>query len=105
MWNHMMLGRTPFTTDADGALQLSLEPVIADWMWRSDGMIDFRFLGAIDVTYVSETKAPSWKSTIKSYTLVAADGTKTKVDGAVVPSPIAEDVRALKFASMTVTLG
>ena len=55
--------------------------------------------------YVSETKAPSWKSTIKSYTLVAADGTKTKVDGAVVPSPIAEDVRALKFASMTVTLG
>ena len=105
MWNHMMLGRTPFTTDADGALQLSLEPVIADWMWRSDGMIDFRFLGAIDVTYVSETKAASWKSTIKSYTLVAADGTKTKVDGAVVPSPIAEDVRALKFASMTVTLG
>merc|ERR1712072_376248 len=28
MWNHMMLGRTPFTTDADGALQLSLAPVI-----------------------------------------------------------------------------
>ena len=46
-------------------------------MWRDDGKIDFRFLGSIDVTYVSETKAPSWKSTIKSYTLIDASGKKT----------------------------
>lgn len=106
MWNHMMVGVAPFTLGgASGqSLQLKLEPAIASWLWRPDGTLSFRFLGAIDVTYVLPSKKDSWEATIQGYVLEGRNGEKVTVDGAVVPSPIAEDVRALKYSKMTVTL-
>jgi len=104
MWNHMMVGATPFTLDASAKLQLSLSPVISSWLWKKDGTVTFRFLGAVEVTYVLASKKNSWDAAVKSYELTASDGTSVKVDGAVVPSPYAEDVRALKYAAITVTL-
>lgn len=103
MWNHMMVGPTPFSLSADKKLQVSLAPVIADWMWRDDGTLNFKFLGSIDVTYVMSSKKNSWESTIKSYDLKDASGATTHVDGSVVPSPLAQAVRDIKFTSMTVT--
>ena len=87
-----------------GALQLSLAPVIASWLWRDDGTLLFKFLGAIDVTYVLESKKNSWEATITSYELEGADGKKTKVEGPTVPAAIAKDVRALKYSAIKVTL-
>ena len=104
MWNHMMVGAAPFTLDEHGALQLSLAPVIASWLWRDDGTLLFKFLGAIDVTYVLESKKNSWEATITSYELEGADGKKTKVEGPTVPAAIAKDVRALKYSAIKVTL-
>ena len=106
MWNHMMVGVAPFTLGgASGqSLQLKLEPAIASWLWRPDGTLSFRFLGAVDVTYVLPSKKDSWEATIQGYVLEGRNGEKVTVDGAVVPSPIAEDVRALKYSKMTVTL-
>uniref|UniRef100_A0A7S0PZ02 Cellobiose phosphorylase n=1 Tax=Coccolithus braarudii TaxID=221442 RepID=A0A7S0PZ02_9EUKA len=103
MWNHMMAGPSPFTLAADGTLQLSLQPVISTWMWREDGMLTFSFLGAVQVTYVSASKHDSWASTISRYELTTADGTQL-VEGAVVPAPLAEQVRNLKFSKIKVTL-
>merc|ERR1712228_404235 len=98
MWNHMMVGETPFTLDDEGKLQLSLAPVIASWMWREDGTLTFKFLGSMQVIYVSAAKKNSWETSIKSYELEKPDGTKQKVHGAVVPLPMAEDVRGLKYS-------
>merc|ERR1712087_819934 len=103
MWNHMMVGEAPFTLDGDGKLQLSLAPVIASWMWREDGTLVFKFLGSMQVTYVSAAKKNSWESSIKSYELEGPTG-KHLVPGAVVPMPMAEHVRGLKYSAMTVTL-
>ena len=50
-----------------------------------------------------KAKKNSWDSAIASYDLHGKDGT-VHVDGAVVPSPLAEDVRDLKYSSITVTL-
>jgi hypothetical protein len=103
MWNHMTQGPTPFTLDSDGNLQLSLAPVISSWLWRADGTLIFKFLGSMEVTYVMKAKKNSWESKIKSYDLKGPKGI-THVSGDVVPSPLAEDVRAFKFMSITVTL-
>jgi hypothetical protein len=103
MWNHMMVGPTPFTTDAKGALQISLAPVIASWMWREDGTLLTKFLGSIQLTYVMKAKKNSWDAKIKSYD-IEGDGTKLHIDGATVPMPTALDVRSLKYSKITVTL-
>ena len=104
MWNHMMVGPTPFTTDAKGALQISLAPVIASWMWREDGTLLTKFLGSIQLTYVMKAKKNSWDAKIASYVLETASGSTHTVEGAAVPSPFAEDVRSLKYTSMKVVL-
>ena len=44
-----MVGPSPFTLGSDGKLSLALEPVIANWMWRDDGTLMFKFLGEIQV--------------------------------------------------------
>ena len=103
MWNHMMVGPAPFTLDDAGKLQLALQPVIADWMWRSDGTLLFKFLGAIQVTYVNPAKTNSWEAKVTGYTLEGPAGT-LKVDGPAVPAAIAADVRKLLYTKMTVTL-
>ena len=112
IWNHMMVGAAPFRLDA-GKLSLCLEPVIAKWLWRDDGTLAFKFLGAVDVTYVSAGKGNTWEAAgehgnalkpVKSYDLEGPSG-KVHVDGACVGGQLAEDVRGLKYTSMTVTLG
>ena len=100
MWNHMMLGAAPFSLDADGKLQLQFAPVISSEWWRDDGTLSFRFLGGVDVTYVFPAKKDSWSAAIKSYEF----GGK-KVDGGTLGEEDALDVRNLKYASMTVSLG
>jgi len=104
MWNHMMVGATPFSLDpSTKKLQLSLSPAIASWLWRSDGTLVFKFLGAVQVTYVMAAKKNSWEASVKSYVLEGPGG-QTTVLGPTVPSPIAEDVRSLKYSAITVTL-
>mmetsp|Transcript_739 Transcript_739/g.1564 ORF Transcript_739/g.1564 Transcript_739/m.1564 type:complete len:927 (-) Transcript_739:373-3153(-) len=107
MWNHMMMGEAPFTLDHGGKLQLELKPVISEWMWKEDSTLSFKFLGSIDVVYVNEAKSNSWESDIVSYELSKGPGDKApvRIDGSVVPSPSAGDVRALKYKTMTVTFG
>jgi hypothetical protein len=105
MWNHMMVGPTPFSLDGGGKLQLSLAPVIANWMWKDDGSLRFKFLGAVDVTYkIKDKKKNSWEASVTGYQLCPSTTKCEQIDGAVVPMPLAEDVRNLHFSSITVTL-
>lgn len=104
MWNHMMVGASPFSLDSHSkALQLSLQPIIANWLWRDDGTLTFKFLGAIDVTYVCAAKANSWEVSIKSYDLDGPGG-KMHVEGPIIASQVAKEVRDLKYTAITVTL-
>merc|ERR1719421_2446082 len=97
----MMVGEAPFGLDADGKLQLALQPVIADWMWREDGTLLFKFLGTIQVTYVNKAKTNSWDAKITGYTLEGPSGT-LHFDGPTVPADAAADVRRLAYTKMTV---
>jgi len=106
MWNMMMFGETPFSVDKDGALQLTLMPAVASWMWREDGTITFKFLGAVDVTYVYPAKKDSWTASVASYELYASkeDTDPVRIDSGVVPAKEAAAVRDLKYEAITVTL-
>jgi hypothetical protein len=103
MWNHMMVGEAPFKLDSKGKLQLALEPIIPEWMWRADGTLIFKFLGAIDVTYVMEAKKNSWEASVASYDISGPAGS-VHVDGPVVPAATAAAIRSLEYTKMTVTL-
>jgi hypothetical protein len=108
MWNEMMMGTQPFALDKDGELTLRLMPVIADWMWKEDGTLVWKFLGQIRVTYVNEDKTPTWGPTaaaISGFELFTADEKEAPAvtfDGAVLPAPFAADVRAFKYSSIKV---
>ena len=104
MWNHMMVGATPFSLAADGSLQLALQPVISSWMWKADGTLLFKFLGAVDVTYVNPKKTNSWEATITGYQLEGPAMGKVEVSGPAVPAEIAADVRKLAYTKITVTM-
>jgi hypothetical protein len=105
MWNHLTQGAAPFSIDpTTKKLQLALSPVIASWLWKEDGTLIFKFLGAIQVTYVCASKKNSWETKVTSYELEDTDGERVLVNGATVSSQMAEDVRSLKYSAMTVTL-
>mmetsp|Transcript_15716 Transcript_15716/g.48869 ORF Transcript_15716/g.48869 Transcript_15716/m.48869 type:complete len:441 (-) Transcript_15716:2600-3922(-) len=110
MWNIMMMGEQPFVLDDDGELALALKPAIADWMWTDEGTLTFRFLGAVDVTYVNEDKTATWgpdAAAIAKFELFThADdrAPAVTVQGGVLPAPHAANVRALKYAAIKVTL-
>lgn len=107
MWNTMMFGETPFSVSPDGELMLTLKPAIADWMWTEESTLTFKFLGAIDVTYLSPDKKKTWGpggGGISHYELKEASGEVVTVRGASLGAPHAQQVRQMKYASIKVYL-
>lgn len=110
MWNTMMMGQAPFALSEQGDLTLKLQPAIADWMWTDEGTLTWKFLGAIDVTYINADKTPTWgpdAAGVAKFELFQNsddDQPVATVDGAVLPAPYAADVRDLKYAKITVTM-
>jgi len=98
MWNIMMAGQTPFSLDDEGALQLTLKPVIASWMWSDEGTVSFTFLGSTTVTYHNEAKSdtygddsPPAKKVFVSF--VEPTMEQVAIEGGVIPKEYAEMVR------------
>jgi hypothetical protein len=110
MWNIMMMGETPFVVDSDAQLLLNLQPAIAEWMWTDEGTLTFKFLGAIDVTYVNEAKTATWGeegATIAAWELYATaetDKPSATHSGSMLPSPHAANVRALRYPKIKITM-
>ena len=61
MWVIMMAGKTPFSLDTAGKLQLIFRPVLAGWLFNDDGTVTFTFLGGVQVTYHNPAKTDSWR--------------------------------------------
>lgn len=110
MWNEMMMGAAPFALSEAAELQLRPLPAIASWMWTDAGTLTWKFLGAIDVTYVNEAKTPTWgpdAAAIAKYELFEskdAQNAAVTVEGSALPAPHAGNVRDLKYPKITITM-
>lgn len=107
MLNHLMFGPQPFRFDAD-TLTLSFAPALVDWLFDEQGTIECTFLGTVRVTYVNPARASTFGPDAVQPTRVvleSRDGTVTEVDGAVIPEPLALQVRRGTIAQITVHLG
>lgn len=113
MWNIMMAGEAPFQQNPEVkdkyGLELKLQPVIPEWMWREDGSLEFKFLGHITVRYICESKANTWgpgAPVVTRYEFYSSRGTGEAevVDGDTAKYPHAVHVRDRRFDHINVYL-
>ncbi len=108
MWALMFAGPQPFSLDEQGALQLSLQPLLPAYLFTEDSNeASFTFLGTIKVTYHNPQRLDTWKpqAAVKGYTLFKGeDGPAMHVEGAVLGQELAHAVRSRVFQRILVLL-
>ena len=102
MWQIMFMGKTPFTLDNSGQLQLHFSPALPGWLFNDDGSASFTFLGSIEIIYHNPLKLDSWTIIPKSATVMYADGSVVVASDAIIRGSLAEDVRTYKVANINV---
>ncbi|MGP6139903.1 hypothetical protein [Jeotgalibaca sp. A127] len=105
MWVRMFIGETPFTyTDQLG---FQLRPVLHQGLFQEDGTVQFKLFGAIDVTYVNETKQNTYgKDGVRPvrYTLTYLDDHEIAIEDEWVDDQGARAIRNKEVKSIRVTL-
>jgi hypothetical protein len=94
IWTHMMAGPQPFILEA-GQICLALKPILPDWLFDKHNTVSFKFLGQIMVTYHNPNRLATYVSgtTIQSCVLHMSDGQSAQIEGGIIPSPYALQVR------------
>jgi hypothetical protein len=126
-WILMVAGEHPFRLDADGNLQLALEPALPGWLFTDKASVvpyhdpvrgrleveipassfAFKLLGKTLVTYRNEARLDTWgKKGAKPvrYAFTFHDGNKRVVEGSSVDGELARAVRDGQVAELVVTL-
>ncbi len=104
--NHLMFGPQPFLHTAAG-LTLRLAPALAGWLFNEQGALECTFLGAIRVIYLNPARASTFgPDAVHPARIVLASqtGTTTEITEAVIPAPLAEQVRQGTIAQITIHL-
>jgi hypothetical protein len=84
MWLLMMEGPSPFKVNEEtGEVNLSLRPILPDFMFDDNNEVTFSFLGSIPVTYMNPDRKDTWSMTPKSYA-VTKKGSTTEGDEDIV---------------------
>jgi hypothetical protein len=100
----MFTGRNPFVIQ-DGELTLKFKPNLASWLFPESNQVEFLFLGHTFVTYRNPLRLDTWKAKITSIDLIYHDGRNFKLDGDVILSPYALEVREGKVKGIINILG
>jgi hypothetical protein len=106
IWLIMNVGANPFTLDNSGKLALEFKPNLAGWLFTNKGKYSFNFLSSILVTYYNKKKKNTFgKSAAKVVKIVIFEDSKqTEINCAVIPSALAEKVRARKVSKIDIYL-
>ena len=95
MWNIMMAGIEPFTFE-NGELKLKLKPILPGWLFDEKGIVSFKFLGNVEVTYHNPKKSKTFGKgsvTAKKIVLSMVDGRRINIDGDEIGEPFSKNVR------------
>jgi hypothetical protein len=101
MWTLMMAGKAPFQMQ-NGELILSLRPILPDWLFDEQNLVQFRFLGCIPVRYHNPRRVDTWKQAPEKITLQLKNGENLDFDSADIPAPYAQIVRRGDVKSIVV---
>lgn len=102
MWALMMAGHEPFSIDpVTGELVLALRPLLPGWLFTEDkGIVQFTFLGNVQVTYHNTRRIDTWNSAPVKATIVFNDETALVDVDAVIKGDVAHKVRNLEAKSI-----
>lgn len=89
----MMYGPEPFFIDEDKTLKMQLVPAIPLWLFKDDFTVSFLLFSAIKVTYNNSLKTDLFRENPSSYKIYYKDGITKEVEGSIIPTDIAIDVR------------
>jgi hypothetical protein len=94
LWNIMFFGERPFSVK-DGALHLTLKPVLPGWLFSEEGTITGTFLGQCTVTYHNPQQHDTFAADMQpdKIALHLADGGTITVARAVIGPPYATMIR------------
>lgn len=104
MWVLMFLGEKLYFVDENGDLKMQLVPVLPKfWFDENTKSLSYKLFAQISVTYHNPELRNLYNEPPKSYNIVYNDGSDVEVDGPVMPTDVAIDVRrVLKVKSIDV---
>ncbi|MCX7695439.1 MAG: cellobiose phosphorylase [Caloramator sp.] len=105
IWRLMFVGKNPFTM-ADGALTLSFNPILPEWLFDEDNKVSFNFLGRCRVTYHNPSRKNTYEMNPSNQRIVLylLDGSRVEVSGNVIEEEYAIKVREGKVNKIDVYL-
>lgn len=103
MWSLMMAGPRPFILK-DGQLKLNLRPALPGGMFKPDGTVSFKFLGATTVTYYNPSRLDTWDPAARQvkYVFTGHDGKTAESAPENAAPETAMRLRDGKFAKLDV---
>jgi hypothetical protein len=109
MWKLMFIGPKPFFLDDNGDLQMQLVPALPSWLFEdeeSDGeplrdddgvlIVNFKLFATIEVIYHNPSGGNLYGIPPSNYTVTMKDGSEMEVDGPVIPTDLATEIRRVK---------
>ncbi len=94
IWRIMMAGVEPFTV-IDGRLSLQFKPILPGWLFSSDNMISYKFLGKTVVIYHNPRRVDTFDSQLNIHSTTLSKGGKKEIEfsSGIIPQPYAEKIR------------
>ncbi|HCS39625.1 MAG TPA: cellobiose phosphorylase [Anaerolineaceae bacterium] len=101
MWVTMTAGQKPFSLD-DGKLTLTMQPLLAGWLFKPDGTFKFKLMGSCDVTLHNPTRTDTYNIKPARISLRTSAGEAVNIEGNKITSPYAGMAREGKIVAMDV---
>ncbi|CAB9529776.1 expressed unknown protein [Seminavis robusta] len=109
MWKLMFIGPTPFYLNKEGDVEFQLVPAIPSWLFEDpesdsepirdeDGSltVNFKLFAHIVVTYHNPSGGDIYGEPPKKYKVTMADDSEIDIDGSVIPTDTALEIRRVK---------
>ncbi len=104
LWVMMVMGHQPFIQE-NGELKGQVKPILPGWLFDEQGLFNFRWLDACEVTLHNPTHEDTWKVTPQKVMLRGIEGQQYDFEGNMIPAPYTAWLREGKIVAMDVYFG
>jgi len=105
IWVLMFVGQNPYFIDEDGSLKMQLVPALPLWLFTDETdsavtadeevTLSFKLFASIMVTYHNSQKTNLYGVAPKGYQVIYKDGSVVQIDGPIIPTETAIDIRRM----------